>query len=123
MLFPVREGTTWDGNQFDESIQSSVAQQIVRIYRDWEYEVLATDATATVDGVTYEDVLEIQQAEFETVLELRRSKEQYVRDIGLVRREMEIFDTQCIDPACQQQPWLEKAEAGFQLVQTLVDFN
>lgn len=123
MVFPVREGSTWAGNQFDESIQIPVAQQLVTIYRDWEYRVLATDATTEVDGVTYEDVLEIQQAEFETALELRRSKEQYVRDIGLVRREMEIYDTQCIDPACQQQPWLDKAEAGFRLVQTLVDFN
>ena len=123
MLFPIRVGALWDGNQFDDRIQTPVAQQIVEIYRDWDYEIISNTATTEVNGVTYDNVLVVQQANFETALELRRSTEWYAPNIGLIRREMEIFDTQCIDPACQSQPWLDKAEAGFQLVQTLVDFN
>lgn len=123
LLFPIQVGTTWNGNLFDDQLISSVSQQQIRIYRDWEYSVLSDNDEVTVEGVNYQDVVTVQQAEFETALELRRSREEYAPDVGLIRREMEIFDTQCIDQACQAQPWLDKAMAGFQLTQVLVDHN
>ncbi len=123
LLFPIQVGATWNGNLFDDQIISSVSQQQIRIYRDWDYTVLSAFDQATVEGVTYENVVTVQQAEFETALELRRSIAEYAPNVGLIRREMEIFDTQCIDAACQAQPWLDKAMAGFQLTQVLIDHN
>ena len=123
LLFPIVVGATWNGNLFDDQILSSVSQQQIRIYRDWEYSILSAFDQATVEGVTYDNVVTVQQAEFETALELRRSVAEYAPNVGLIRREMEIFDTQCIDPACQAQPWLDKAMAGFQMTQVLIDHN
>lgn len=120
ILFPIKEGTNWQGNQFDEQIESTVSQQKMRIFKGWEYEVISDNEQAVIDGITYDSVLNIQQAKLSTFVELRESNEYYAPNVGLIRREMQIFDTQNHRP---NEPWENFASRGFRMTQTLVDHN
>ncbi len=121
MIFPFQVGTTWQGNLFDELTTISVADVNVWVYKDWgDYEVTARGIELDVEGVNYNDVATVQQAKFQSDIELRDAVEYYAAGVGLIRKEMTILDTQC---PCPGQTWLEKAEAGFTLVQTLVEHN
>jgi len=122
IIFPVIVGNVWEGNKFDQKTVELIAQQQVESYKEWEYKVLNKRAAISANGVNYQDVLEIQQADYETEVELRQSKEYYVEEIGLVYREMTILNNQCFEP-CEGDTWLEKAIAGFVLKQTLVEHN
>ena len=121
MIFPFRVGSTWEGNLFDGLTTVNIAEESVRVYKDWgDYEVTARDISMTVEGTEYPEVAVVDQANFESAIERRFSKEYYGSGVGLIKREMEIFDTQCI---CDGQDWIEKAEAGFMLTQSLVEFT
>ena len=121
MIFPFSVGTTWDGNLFDNQTDVIIAENEVKVYKDWgQYEVAAKGIPFSVEGENYTDVTRIDQADFESAIERRYAVEYYAADVGLIQKELEIFDTQCV---CDGQTWLEKAEAGFKLTQTLVDHN
>ncbi len=122
IIFPVMRGDIWQGNRFDERTEVTVAQQSMRPYKEWEYEVLNKAAVISANGTDYNDVLEIQQANFETEIELRQSKEYYAPGVGMILRELSILDTQCF-ANCAGDPWLEKAERGFELRQVLIEHN
>ncbi len=121
MIFPFSVGTTWSGNLFDELTTVNVAEESVWVYKDWgDYEVKAKGISQEVEGQMYNEVTTIEQANFESEIERRYAVEQYAPEIGLIKKEMIILDTQC---ACPGETWIEKAEAGFTLTQTLVDHN
>jgi hypothetical protein len=121
MIFPFSVGTTWDGNLFDNQTDVIVAENEVKVYKDWgNYEVAAKGIPFSVEGENYTNVTRIDQANFESAIERRYAVEYYATGVGLIQKELEIFDTQCV---CEGQTWLQKAEAGFKLTQTLVDHN
>jgi hypothetical protein len=123
MVFPLKEGLVWDGNRFiDETTIISVAGESIEVFKSWEYEVDFVDEPISVNNETYDNAIQITQANNENLIELRLSKEQYVKDIGLVYKEMKILDTQCISD-CIDSTWEEKAEKGFIVYQTLIDHN
>ena len=121
MIFPFSVGTTWEGNLFDNQTDVIVAENEVKVYKDWgNYEVAAKGIPFSVEGENYTNVTRIDQANFESAIERRYAVEYYATGVGLIQKELEIFDTQCV---CEGQTWLQKAEAGFKLTQTLVDHN
>lgn len=123
MVFPIKTGLAWDGNQFiDETTAITVAGETIEVFKSWEYEVDFVGEPVAVSNELYDDAVQIIQADNENLIELRYSKEQYVRDIGLVYKEMKILDTQCISD-CEGLPWEEKAEKGFILRQSLIGHN
>ncbi len=133
MTFPLVANSTWNGNMFIDDTQIiSVAGESVELYKSWNYEVLSVGESEEIGEVIYPDVSTLQQAQNENLIELRYSIEKYARGIGLVYREMQILDTQCI-PNCDlpNQPpdcfcgisWEEKAEKGFTLRQTMINHN
>lgn len=121
MIFPFKVGTSWEGNLFDNLTSVKIAETSVWLYKDWgNYEVGAKGIPLEVEGQNYPDVTRIDQANFETSIERRFAVEYYAKNVGLIQKRMEIYDTQCV---CPGQTWIEKAEAGFNLTQTLVDHN
>jgi hypothetical protein len=56
----------------------------------------------------------------ENTIERRYALEKYARGVGLIYKEYEILDSQC--STCTE-PWSEKAEKGFILKQTLIEYN
>ena len=121
LIFPFNVGTTWDGNLFDPLTTVNVAEESVWVYKDWkDYEVVAKGIDLQVEGETYTEVASVEQADFTSEIERRYAIEHYAPGVGLIKKEMVILDTQC---SCPGETWIEKAEAGFTLTQTLVDHN
>ncbi len=122
LFFPITEGDELDANLFDHRIKVNIGQQEIEPYLEWQFKVLQEKVDRTFNNVLYEDLAYIQQAEYNTDLDIREAYEYYAPEIGLVRREHTILHSQCGTP-CLDQPWLDKAQRGYTLVQTLVDYN
>jgi len=118
---PILQETIWEGNQFDENIFCLIADDPIQKFKDWDYKILEIGLSENIAGQDYSDILVIQQADSENVIEKRFSREKYARGVGLVQRTMEIYDTQC--NVCEEDTWEEKAEKGFSLDQVLIDHN
>ena len=120
LVFPAVDGTKWDGNVFfDDEKEFPVAAENLTVYKDWEYKINNIGAK-TIGGTLYPEVLDISHIDEVTFISKRFSTESYAKGIGLVERKMEIFDTQ---NGNESLPWIERAEKGFQLTQTLVSFK
>lgn len=121
MTFPLIDGTIWNGNLFiDETTTISVAGEQVELFRNWSYEVDGLDLQEEIGTMNFDSVATLIQADSENLVELRYSVEKYAKNIGLVYREMRIFDTQNISEIL---PWEEKAQKGFSFTQTVIDHN
>ena len=104
---------------------------MLTVFNEWDYRIAQKDPSMELAGKMFEDVITVQQADYtESSLEARLAQERYARNIGLIYREWFIADSQCqyccngnIGDACQAVPWPDRAEKGFWLQQTLVDYN
>lgn len=130
MVFPVRENRSWDGNvNFDEQINVLVAGESVQMFKSWDYRFERTALDSTIAGIDYADLVHLELANSENVIENRQADEYYAPGIGLVYRTLDIQDTQCEvccnndTEQCIPLPWVEKAEKGFSLRQRLIDHN
>ncbi len=131
MVFPLQEDTEWDGNAFiNESTSIVVGGETIELFIDFEYKVLSINEEEEVNGETFSDVITIQNAdnfdplspaETQNKLERRMIIEKYAKDIGLIYRRHLIVDTQCLEPACDDLSWEEKAEKGYSMEMFLVD--
>lgn len=124
LVFPVSDNTNpWNGNKYiDENLVISVEGESIFIFKNWLYEYRTIGEALNIGGFNFEDVVTVFQADEENFIELRSSYEQYARDVGLVKREQFILDTQCIEN-CIGWTWEEKAEKGFIVTQTVRDYN
>ncbi len=128
MVFPLRLGDIWDGNIFiDDETIITVAGESIEPFKSWSYELDGLDEQIIVNNTPYDSVMTIFQANNQegpdpNLIELRYSKEEYAKNVGLIRRQMQILDTQCIAD-CIGQTWEQKAQKGFILNQILIDHN
>lgn len=127
MVFPLRSDQNWDGHvAFDPFREIEVAGQPIQIFVDWNYRYLSFDQTGMVLDKTYDQLTLVEGADYENLLNRRLSIEGYAKNIGLVYREIEVFETQCQrccngdTGACLDLPWREKAEGGYIIKQWLV---
>jgi hypothetical protein len=120
VVFPAVQGTKWDGNAFfDSDKEFPVAANNLTVYQDWNYKIEEVGESGIINDITYDEILHISHIDEESLISKRYSDERYVKGIGLVERNMLIFDTQNPDTSL---PWLERAQKGFQLNQTLIEF-
>lgn len=123
LTFPVRKNESWNGNVFfDPSLVVTVAGESLEMFKSWSYKVENTGTAVTIGDFDFENVTTVREADSENLIELRVSRSQYARGIGLVYRELWILDTQCIED-CQGKTWEEKAEKGFIVKQTIIGHN
>ena len=123
MIFPLRDGEIWDGNQFiDPQTIITVAGETVEMYKDWQYEVEDVHRIDLFNAMPFDSVTTVYQANSENLIEYRFSMEKYATGVGLIYREMWILDTQCISD-CLGQSWEEKAQKGFIIRQTITSHN
>jgi hypothetical protein len=110
LQFPVTEKLRWDGNRFfDQNQTIIVANQAMRIYPGWVSKVENLAAKVTVNGKEY-TACKINVADGTSTIGVRYFTEYYVKNIGLVKREMTILDGDNTRP---NDPWVDKAKAGF----------
>ncbi|NNE26603.1 MAG: hypothetical protein HKN09_07150 [Saprospiraceae bacterium] len=122
LVFPVGLDRRWKGNQFDELIAIDVAGESIQVYKDWgDYVIVNEGQTLNTDSLQFKEVIEVLQGDATNEIERRYAKEYFAPDIGMIKKEMIILDTQCI--FCPGESWEEKAEAGFILSQTLIEYN
>lgn len=129
MVFPVEEDQTWDGNLFVDEEQNVPFIQFpsgdvlsIVMFKNWSYSVLSKDSPDVIGGNIFDETLQIIQADDENLIEKRYSVEKYAKNVGLIYKEQQILDTQCISE-CIGQPWEDKAEKGFILRMNAIDFN
>lgn len=119
LTFPVKEGLKWDGNSFiDPTTKIKVGDENVAFFKEWDYNLIGMYRESILGKEL--DVVEVEESNFETSIELRYSTAKYAKDIGLVERVQKILDTQCI--TCTGD-WTEKAEKGVIMVQTIIEHN
>ena len=138
LVFPIREGKFWDGNAFfDENMLVFVAGEAVLMFEGWQYRILAESAADSIGGIIFEEVVKVQNADntflgnYGDVLNLRLAREHYAKGVGLIFRELQILDSDCIfccdgdtdEEVCGPIPWTEKAEKGFTLRQRLIRYQ
>ena len=126
LVFPLRSDQNWDGHVgFDQYREIEVGGQPVQVFADWDYRYLQIGEPAAFGDQTYDDVSLVEGADYENLLNRRLSLEAYARGIGLVYRELEVFETQCQiccggdTGTCLDLSWREKAEGGFIIRQWL----
>lgn len=132
MIFPIREGRSWDGNNaFDARRELAVGGEFLDVFNGWDYRYTDTDLTyEAAAGTTYPNSVFVSQAVTDSMLiDTRVAYEIYSPDVGLVERYLDARHTQCrvccpagndIDfTRCLELPWDEKAEKGFILRQTI----
>jgi hypothetical protein len=123
LVFPPKEGLSWNGNtHIDPLINIEIAGDPVQMFKNWDYQILNIDRPETIGLLQFDEVLTVQMADDENVIERRFAREKYARDVGLVFREFIILDTQCIE-LCEGQSWEEKAWQGFTMQQIVIEHN
>lgn len=128
MNFPLSENADWDANIFvDKSLEVSVAGETLEIFKGWESKVLTIEEPFVLNEQVFDEVLAIQLADNENLIEYRYGVERYAKDIGLIYKELWVVDTQCEFCCnsdfifCESLDWITKGEAGFVLRQQLIN--
>lgn len=129
MLFPMDKRSQWDGNLWiDKNREIEIAGERMLPFIHWAYEVDSIDVPAEIGGFQFDSTLVITEADNDNVIERRFSRAWYAKNIGLVKREQWILDSQYCNqipaPAdCATRPWDLKAEKGYILRQLILAHN
>lgn len=127
LAFPPRLDKYWDGTVYiNADTTVSIPGGSINIYKDWDdFTYLGVDEWEQIGNANFDSTLFVRQVDKENNIERRYSIEQYARGVGLIYKEMLILDTQCGGNIadCIDDPWVEKAEKGFILRQTLIDYR
>ncbi len=128
LVFPIKEGITWDGNAFiPEDMKIFIRGESMQMFSNWEYRVLSSGVSEVVGDLSYDEVATIQQADSDNVIERRYSIEKYARGVGLIWRQREILDSYCKytgdQGPCVGKSWHQKAGRGFRTIEVLVDYR
>lgn len=127
MVFPPKEERSWPGtNYFDEFTAIPVPGGEVEVFKGWESTILSRTGNLQLGDLNFDEVLEIEIANFNTFIEQRTGREYYAKGVGLISRSLTIFDTQCqicCNGDCGDRPWEEKAELGFDIQLRLIRHN
>jgi len=129
LTFPPEQGAQWDGLAFiDKTQETIVGGERINIWQDWDdFAVLEDSKSAEYDDVVYDDVIRVEEANFDDeVLLLRESFSDYAAAVGVVFRSQRIYELTCSgagtnDPCRDTSvPWEEDAERGYSFMQTLI---
>jgi len=75
LIFPVKEGSTWDGNA-----KNSIGQ--------WDYTYSYIDNNETINSVPLQKTLMVTQKNFRTLISFQYYVEKYAEGVGLAYREI-----------------------------------
>lgn len=93
--FPIRNGKVWDGNS------KNLLQTLQEIYLQnsipevWEYTYENVHEPYTINGFTFDSTVTVVQFDRPAIFGLNVfAKEVYAKDIGLVHKQLNVFDVQ-----------------------------
>lgn len=129
LIFPFDIRSAWNGNLWiDPGREIEVAGERMMPFANWAYEVDSLDIPQQIGTFAFDSTLVVTEASEENAYEKRFSRVWYAKHVGLVRREQWILDSQYCNqtpaPAdCETRPWELKADRGYILKQTILEFN
>ena len=129
LIFPMDRRSEWDGNLWiDQAREIEIAGERMRPFTNWLYEVDSIDVQAFIGPFVFDSTLLVTEADDKNIIERRYSRVRYAKHVGVVWREQWILDSQYCNqtppPAdCETKPWEDKAEKGYILRQTILEFN
>ncbi len=129
MPFPFSDNKRWEATSFiNTEMFFQVAGENIKIYKDWESSFESIGVVEEIEGSQFEVTTVLNQNSQDNPFERRLVREKYAKDVGLVAREMYIFDSDYCNqepsPAdCQTIAWEDKAEKGFIIKQVILDHN
>lgn len=122
LVFPASVGRHWEivpadwGNGPAETIHG---EQIYP-FKGWRTARITTaDGSYPLGDSLIGQVITVQEADAENLLERRYSRVEYAPGIGIVRQERRIMDTQLISTA----PWEDKAQRGYICIKELISIE
>ncbi len=123
LVFPVREGQSWDGNALlhDRQVEVEIREETLDLFKLWsEYYYRSVGKPERIGERDYDEVATIEQVDRTIIIEKRLSVEKYARGVGLVYKRMEILDTQNADTSI---PFVQRAQMGYIMEMTLKEYN
>jgi hypothetical protein len=129
LVFPLSRRSAWNGLVWiDADREIEIAGERMRPFSNWRFEVDSIDVPQKIGTFRFDSVLVVTEADDTNIIERRFSKARYAMGVGLVSKEQLILDSQyCNKPQppsdCATKPWVEKAEKGYILKQTILEYN
>jgi hypothetical protein len=126
LVFPNNNNATWRGNGlFDDNIEIKVYGEPMKIYQSWDYTIENKGSQLTFGELKFNETLEVLQTDNlrdskSSIFNRRFSKEIFAKGIGMIQKEMRIYDSQ---KPLAGKPWEDYAEKGYSLIQTIVEHN
>ncbi|MDX1684932.1 MAG: hypothetical protein R3275_06815, partial [Saprospiraceae bacterium] len=121
LMFPLDLGTSWDGNTFidEDEVKVKIRGEELDMFKFWsDYRVTDRMPTDSILSKAYQDVITVEHADREILIEKRLSLEKYAKDVGMIYKKLEILDTQNIDTDIS---FYDRAQRGFILEMWLID--
>ncbi len=123
MVFPLTQDKRWKSTAYiDEFTIVEIEGETIEFFKNWSSYVLDLNYSDQIGDHTFENLVTISQADYESAIDYRYVLEKYAENVGLVFRELKVLNSQCVAD-CEGMTWEERAEQGVILKQTIIDFN
>lgn len=130
LIFPLDRRSAWDGNLYIDTDQlvEIANDETIQPFQNWFYDVDSINGSASVGGFTFDSTLPVTEVDETNAIARRLSRVRYGRGVGRVWREQWILDSrycnQTLSPVDgNSKPWQDKAERGYILRQTRINYN
>lgn len=122
LTFPLRRFSQWKATSLIDGYEPFyIKSRELPIYKDWGNSFIADSTDQTVLG-NATSVLTIKDVDNDDgVILSQYSERKYAKNVGLIYKEQAFYTTQRIE--LSDLPWREKADVGFEMKQTLIQFN
>jgi len=122
--------TRWRATDLlDPGLELILAGEPLLPYDRWDSRVGESLSELTIPAGSFTDLLTLDLAQQDFLIEYRDVSEVYARDVGLIMQRQFILDTQCRAigggdiTRCNDILWIDKAERGWTLTSTLLDYS
>lgn len=138
LSYPLTVGKEWQGNIHintdpinNNDIDSMVVNPLYYL-DDWDYTIEELDSPYSINGLTFDSTVVINQNQTGTQIDTIGAREVYATGVGLIYKELWVLTTKCShcddeDDLCRAQcfgsSWLEKGEDGFVLIQEILSYG
>ena len=121
LVFPVEVNRFWRATSlFDGEISVDIAGERFQPYLEWRSVITDKKENLTIGNQRFEDVVSVRLADEDLGLQYRYVVQSFAKDVGLISREMKVFDSQNLNFAL---PWDTRVQRGYAVKIELIDFN
>ena len=121
LVNPLLEGpiNSWAGNGLfsTDSVFLEIGSKNLRLYENWEYYYEVLDTSELIETILYDEVLTVNQVDFQTFIDFHRANESYAKDVGLIKKSLAILQNG------QDTTNIEDANYGIVVEKTLLEYG